>query len=111
MKKLNQFQKFDFSAWQKGKQFMITGVKYNDKRDCVSLEVIITEDNTDYGDDTVTNQYEKFKVHCITDTEMEDVDKYAVKDLIIFKRIGKCTVWGDYSTQLSVEAEVEVVEK
>jgi hypothetical protein len=42
---------------------------------------------------------------------MHDTDKFAVKDTIIFKRLGKCTVWGDYASQLSVEAEVEVVEK
>lgn len=110
MKKLNQFQQFNFSAWQKGKKFMISGVKYNEKKDCVSLDVIITEDETDYGDDSVTNVYEKFKVHLINETDMEDVDKYAVKSIIVFKRVGKCTVWGDYNTQLSVEAEVEVIE-
>lgn len=111
MKKLNQFQQFNFSAWQKGKKFMISGVKYNEKKDCVSLDVIITEDETDYGDDSVTNVYEKFKVHLINETDMEDVDKYAVKSIIVFKRVGKCTVWGDYNSQLSVEAEVEVVEQ
>ncbi len=111
MKKLNMFQKFDFAAWQKGKKFMISGVKYNEKKNCVTLDVIITEDETDYGDDSVTNLYEKFKVHLITETEMYDTDKFAVKDTIIFKRLGKCTVWGDYASQLSVEAEVEVVEK
>ena len=111
MKKLNMFQTFDFVSWQKGKKFMISGVKYNEKRDCVSLDVIITEDNTNYGDDKTSNIYEKFKVHLINETSMEDVDKYAVKNAIAFKRIGKCTVWGDYSSQLSVEAEVEVVER
>ena len=110
MKKLNQFLQFNFIAWQKGKKFMISGVKYNEKKDCVSLDVVIVEDNTDYGDDTVTNMYEKFKVHLINETDMEDADKYAVKDIIAFKKIGKCTVWGDFGSQLSVEAEVEVVE-
>jgi len=47
MKKLNLFQKFDFANWQKGKKFMIQGVKYNEKKGCVSLDVIIVEDNTD----------------------------------------------------------------
>ena len=37
MKKLNMFQKFDFVAWQKGKKFMISAVKYNEKKDCVRL--------------------------------------------------------------------------
>ncbi|MBQ4232318.1 MAG: hypothetical protein II699_03485 [Lachnospiraceae bacterium] len=110
MKKLNQFQQFNFAAWQTGKKFMVSGVKYNEKKDCVSLDVVIVEDNTDYGDDSVTNVYEKFKVHLINETNMEDADNYSVKDIIIFKKIGKCTVWGDFASQLSVEAEVEVVE-
>ena len=49
MKKLNQFQQFNFAAWQTGKKFMVSGVKYNEKKDCVSLDVVIVEDNTDYG--------------------------------------------------------------
>jgi hypothetical protein len=110
MRKLNLFQKFDFASWQAGKTFMIQGVKYNEKKGCVSLDVIITEDNTNYGDSSVTNIYEKFKVHCIKDTDENDVDNYAIKDNIIFKSVGKCSVWGDYASNLSVEAVVEVVE-
>ena len=109
MKKLSYFQEFNFGAWQEGKEFMIQNVKYNEKRGCVSLDVIITEDNTDYGDLTVSNIFEKFKVHCIRDTNEADVSKYHVKDMIAFTNIGKCSVWGDYSSQLSVEAIVEVL--
>ena len=110
MKKLNLFQKFDFASWQKGKKFMVQGIKYNEKKGCVSLDVIIVEDNTDYGDATVSNIFEKFKVHCVNDVDEEDVEKYEIKDTIIFKNIGKCSVWGDYASQLSVEAVVELVE-
>ena len=109
MKKLTLFQKFDFGSWQNGKTFMIQSAKFNDKKGCVSLDVIITNDNTDYGDATITNLFEKFKVHCIRDTNETDVEKYPIKSTIIFKNIGKCSVWGDYSSQLSVEAVVEVV--
>lgn len=109
MKKLTIFQQFDFISWATGKEFMIQGVKYNEKRGCVSLDVIITEDNTDYGDPNVTNLFEKFKVHCFKDVNEDDVNKYHVRDKINFKTFGKCTVWGDYSSQLSVEATVEVV--
>lgn len=109
MKKLPLFLLFDFASWQTGKEFMVQGVKYNDKRGCVSLDVIITEDNTDYGDPTVSNIFEKFKVHCVKDTKEADVAKYQIKDRIQFKNIGRCSVWGDYSSQLSVEAVVEVI--
>jgi len=110
MYKLNLFQKFDFAAWQKDKSFMIQGVKWNAKKGCVSLDVVITEDYTDYDDTTVSNIFEKFKVHCIKDTDEDDVNKYNVRDKIIFESVGKATVWGDYASQLSVEAIVEVVE-
>ena len=48
MKKLNLFQQFNFGAWAKDRQFMIQSIKWNDKKGCVSLDVIITEDNTNY---------------------------------------------------------------
>ena len=110
MKKLNQFQQFNFGAWAKDKQFMIQSVKYNEKRGCLSADIIITDDATDYGDENISNVFEKFKVHLIKDTDEDDVSKYKIRDKIIFKSVGKCTVWGDYSSQLSVEAIIEVVE-
>lgn len=110
MHKLSMFQKFDFATWQKDKSFMIQGVKYNAKKGCVSLDVIITEDYTDYGDTEISNIYEKFKVHCINDKNESDTDNYNVRDKIQFVSVGKCSVWGDYASQLSVEAEVEVLE-
>ena len=110
MKKLNLFQQFNFGAWAKDKQFMIQSIKWNDKKGCVSIDVIITEDNTDYGDENVSNIFEKFKVHLIKDTDEDDVEKYHIRDKIIFKNIVKCSVWGDYASQLSVEAIIEVVE-
>ncbi|MCH5270856.1 MAG: hypothetical protein J1E83_08915 [Lachnospiraceae bacterium] len=111
MKKLNLFQKFDFAAWQKGKAFMVQGIRYNEKKGCVSLDVIIVEDNTNYGDASVSNLFEKFKVHCIKDTDDDDTEKYQIRDMIRFTSVGKCTVWGDYASQLSVEAVVEVVKQ
>ena len=109
MKKLSLFQQFNFNAWQKGKRFMIQGVKFNEKRGCVSLDVIIIEDKTDYGDKSISNIFEKFKVHLVREVNETDVEKYHVSDTIIFKTIGKCSVWGDFGSQLSVEAVVEVV--
>lgn len=109
MKKLTLFQTFDFARFNSGKKYMIQSVQYNDKRGCVSLDVIIVEDKTDYGDASISNVYEKLKVHCVNDKSEADVDKYRIQNEIIFKNIGKCTVWGDYNNNLSVEAIVEVV--
>ena len=109
MKKLNLFQRFDFVAWQTGKSFMVQGIKYNEKKGCVTLDVIIVEDNTNYGDASVSNIFEKFKVHCFQDVNEDDVEKYKIRDMIQFVSVGKCSVWGDYGSQLSVEAVVKVV--
>ena len=111
MKKLNRFQTFDFASWQTGKTFMIQSAKFSEKKGCVTLDVIITEDKTDYGDPSVSNVFEKFKVHLIKETNENSAAKYKTSDLIRFTSIGRCTVWGDYSNQLSVEAVVEVVKK
>ncbi len=111
MKKLNLFQNFDFPRWQQGKTFMIQNVKYNTKKGCVTLDIIITEDKTDYGDVSVSNLFERFKIHCIQDNDENDVDKYKIKDEIRVVKVGRCTVWGDYSNQLSIEAVVEAVKK
>lgn len=109
MKKLSLFLRFTFGEWAKDKQFCVQSVKYNDKKQCVSLDVVIVADGTNYGDPSVSNVYEKFKVHCVQDTKEEDVMKYGPQDKIIFKSVGKCSVYGDYNSQLSVEAVVEVV--
>jgi len=109
MKKLSLFQRFDFAALQDGKRFVVQSVKYNATKGCVSLDVIIVEDRTDYQDPHVSNLYERFRVHCVRDTNLNAVDKYHINDEIEFVSIGRCSVWGDYSSNLSVEAEVEVV--
>ena len=109
MKKLTLFQRFDFAAWAKDKQFCVQSVKYNDKKNCISLDIVVVADGTNYGDPTISNVYEKFKVHCIQDTKEEDVMKYGPQDKIIFKSVGKCSVYSDYNSNLSVEAVVEVV--
>ena len=42
--------------------------------------------------------FEKFKVHCIKNVNEADVNMYKVKDVITFKSVGKCSVWGDYAS-------------
>lgn len=109
MKRLSMFNKFQFNEFNKGKKYQITGARFNEKKGLVTLDIAIVEDHTDYGDPSISNLYEKFKVHCIQDTNEDDVNKYAVGQMIVFKSIGKCSVYGSYNEQLSVEAIVEVV--
>ena len=109
MKKLNLFNEFKFGAWAQGKEFTITSSKFNSNKNCVSLDIVITKDETDYGDSNISNLYEKFKVHCVNDTNESDVSKYPVGKPIVFKQIGKCSIYGDYNSNLSVEAVVQVI--
>ncbi len=55
MKKLSMFQLFDFGGWAANKSFMVQSAKFNSKKSYVTLDVIIIEDNTNYGDTNITN--------------------------------------------------------
>ena len=77
MKKLNQFVKFLFEDFSKGKVYRVIGVRpwidYNTKELMgTKVEVVIAEDNTAYdtqNGETITNQYEKltFKISTINE--------------------------------------------
>lgn len=109
MYNLSQFQQFDFSSFQQGKKFMITGAKYNENKKCITLDVAIVEDHTQYGEGKKSNLFEKFKVHLVKSKFPMLAKNYKEGEVIRFTAVGKCTVWGDYNSNLSVEAEVEVV--
>ena len=106
MKKLNQFVKFLFDEFSKGKVYRVTGVRpwldYDTKEHLgTKIDVIIAEDKTVYdtkNGETVTNQYEKlaFKIpkdiKIPTDARVTPVNPVAV-------------VYGQYRNQLSVTAD------
>ena len=102
MRKLTNYMNFDFAKFQEGKTFIITNAKFNENKGCVTLVVAITVDPT--GE----NLFEKFNVHLVNDTNENLVNKYPVGSTCIFKKVGKCTPWGDYQSNLSVDAVVEV---
>ena len=66
MKKLNVFVKFDWRAFSSGKIFTATGTSpWKDQQGNVlgtRIETAITQDNTDYGDSSVSNLYEKVTI-------------------------------------------------
>ena len=103
MRKLSNYMNFDFARFQEGKAFVIQNVKFNENRGCITLNVVIVQDPS--GE----NLYEKFYVHCINDTDESQIGKYPLNAPIVFKKIGKVTPWGDYQSNLSVEAAVEVL--
>jgi len=109
MRKLSLFLQFDFGKFIGSKKCIITNVKFNEKRGCVSLEITIVEDNTDYGDASISNLYEKFQFHCINDTNPEDINKYPIHKNVVFKTFNKAVVYGEYMNMLSVSGEAMVV--
>lgn len=76
MKKLDLFRNFDWKAFSEGKTFACTGVKFSERKQMVTADVVIITDKTDYGDETVSNLFEKFKVS-IPGTVETDVSRYA----------------------------------
>lgn len=110
MKKLNNF--FDMAAFCKGKQFAVKEVKDHypyvngekqDKPDGVTIAVVITKDDTNYGDGDIDNLYEAFNVKCIGADLEEAKKKFSVRNRIRFKRYKKAVVYGSYQNYLSVE--------
>jgi len=106
MKKLNQFVKFLFEDFSKGKVYRVIGVRpwidYNTKELMgTKVEVVIAEDNTAYDTkdgENVTNQYEKlaFKVK-------KDVNIPMNARVIPVNPVA--VVYGEYRNQLSVTAD------
>lgn len=111
MKKLSKFLKFDFGSFIKGKAFEISEIKLhyayeNGERknsDGVTVGVVIIKDDTDYGDDMVTNKYEKFNVKCLGADLDQAEAKFSLGDVVRFTHYKKAVVYGSYRNQLSVE--------
>lgn len=106
MKKLNQFVKFLFEDFSRGKVYRVTGVRpwldFTTKELLgTKVEVIVAEDNTVYdtkNGETVTNLYEKlsFKIK-------KDVNIPVNARVIPVNPVA--VVYGEYRNQLSVTAD------
>lgn len=106
MKKLNQFVRFLFEDFSKGKVYRVTGIRpwsdYDTKeRLGTKIDVIIAEDNTAYdtkNGETVTNQYEKltFKIQ-------KDVNIPMNARVVPVNPVA--VVYGEYRNQLAVTAD------
>lgn len=111
MKRLNNFLKFDFASFIKGKVFEISEIKShyvyeNGERkepDGITIGVVIVKDDTDYGDDLITNKYEKFNVKCLGVGLDQAKANFSLGDVVKFIHYKKAVVYGNYRNQLSVE--------
>ncbi|MGX7059711.1 hypothetical protein [Vagococcus humatus] len=105
MKNLNRFLNFDTESFFEDKSLAFIADKgIDEKIGLHKVELIIMEDNTDYSEvglnEESINQYEKFICKLI----QPPVD-FKRNNSIKIVNISKATVWGDYSTGLSVTAE------
>lgn len=103
MKKLNMFLSFDWPKFSKDKCFVCTGCVPWNHHDTgahlgTKVEAAIIEDNTDYGDDSVTNLFEKvtFKVG-------KDINVPIGAE--IQPKAVRASVYGDFRNKLSCVAE------
>lgn len=106
LKKLNQFMKFDWEGFSKGKEFLVLGtskwVDFETKADMgTKVEVLIAKDETPYKQkdgETVSNRFEKLTLKI-----RKDVKVPPNAHVIPVGAAG--TVYGDYRNQLSVTAD------
>ena len=113
MKYLNQFIKFDISAFLKGKLLVCVGTApWNDYTTKellgTKLSVVISEDHTEYRQkpgENHTNQYEKFNV------KVPKVNLDVASGTVIELTDSVATVYGEYRNQLSVTAsDIRVIQ-
>ena len=103
MKKLNLFNTFNWSAFAKGKRFVCTSsAEWKDFTSGAHLgtkvEVAIVEDLTDYGDNSVSNLFEKLAFKVAKDISVPVGAEVQPKGV-------QASVYGDYRNQLSCTAQ------
>ena len=101
--RLRDYIVFDAQKFITGKEFVIKKAKFNENKGCITLTVTIVKD-----DDEQKNLYESFYVHLVKDTNPDAVAHYPTGSKVEFEQLGKATPWGDYQSNLSVEAIVKV---
>lgn len=110
MKKLNLFRPFDWEAFSKDKTFICTGAKFSETKQMVVVEMAILSDKTDYGDETISNVFEKFNVS-VPGTSKAELNNYAsiMNQQCRITGVQKVSVYGDYSNMISVVGYVQPV--
>lgn len=108
MKGLKQFVQFDLDGFLKEKEitfldakpyYLYENGKVTDQVAGMKLECVITKDHTIYNNQETNNEYEKISV------KIPGATKAGIKrgsKIKVVQGVGK--VWGDYSQNLSIEA-------
>lgn len=110
MKKLNLFKipvQIQVEQFFQRKELTINGASVN-KDGLISVQLVITKDGTDYGDQNVSNLYEKFNI-VITDSNEKDLSKYPLGKKVRLTKVDRATVYGDYQNNLSLTGSIAII--
>ena len=110
MKKLSLFKEpvqIQVEKFFHGKELVTTGAKVNPDG-LVVVQLAIIRDDTDYGDPTVSNVFEKFNF-TITNSNEKDLNKYPLLKKVKIVKVDKATVYGDYGNNLSMAGAISIV--
>lgn len=110
MRRLNDYLQFNVAEFFKHKQLMVQSAKYNEKRGCVCIDIVVTADSTPYNDPNASNIYEKFKFYCETLTKETDIEQFKPMDVVAIKSYSDAKVWGEYSNNLNISGTLIKVE-
>lgn len=95
LKQLKSYMDFNHAEFLKGKTTVLISIKFDDKKSELKGEMVILKD------DTGANEYAKIGFH-IPNKSALDLSKYELKKPYKFVGIEKCSVYGDFSDNLSI---------
>lgn len=114
MKKLFMFQKFETERFLEGKKFIVSSPsKLDEEKGRVKLQVVITEDNTNYGSEkekkyTKDNLFEKVYIS-IYSPDFRDLDfkQMSEFDFGILENLHSSIFGEAYDRKLSVSGDLK----
>lgn len=107
LKKLKNFTEFKSNEFLKDKSlvFLSGKVVATEKFEGVQMEVMISDDRTDYGNDAITNEFERFNVR-IKGADEAYLNSFVRKQPIRIAEVTNAVIYGDYSEHLLLTAKV-----
>lgn len=116
MKKLRSFESFDCNRFFKGKKLLLNGIVKKENSDYYNgyvAELVIIEDNTDYGDETGLNRFEKFNIK-LPEATQSDVAKLKVGSYVRIDKVSKAVVYRNkdsFTDNLSISGSIVPVQQ
>ncbi len=112
MKKLRNFLKFDSNAFLKDKTLMYLEGKIQDDDHFKGAKIttLIIDDRTDYGDDSISNQYEKLSIK-VPNANEDYLRQFKRNEEVRVIDVSEGKVWGDYGNNLTITGKLIKINK